>query len=122
MRRGPTIRRATYYNVMPLDEIPADRAESHLREYNRWMLPILNIHEAIPGHYAQLVYANKSPSRIKAIFGNGAMVEGWAVYGERAMLESGYGDNTAEIWLIYSKWLLRSVFNTILDYSVHART
>jgi uncharacterized protein (DUF885 family) len=110
---------ATYYNVMPLDEIPAERAESLLREYNKWMLPILNIHEAIPGHYAQLVYANKSPSRIKAIFGNGAMVEGWAVYGERAMLESGYGDHTAEIWLIYSKWLLRSVVNTILDYSVH---
>lgn len=110
---------ATYYNVMPLDEIAPERAESLLREYNRWMLPILNIHEAIPGHYAQLVYANKSPSKIKAIFGNGAMVEGWAVYGERAMLESGYGDHTAEMWLIYSKWLLRSVVNTILDYSVH---
>jgi len=110
---------ATYYNVIPLDEIPADRTESLLREYNRWMLPILNIHEAIPGHYAQLVYANKSPSRIKSIFANGAMIEGWAVYGERAMLESGYGDHTAEIWLIYSKWLLRSVVNTILDYSVH---
>jgi uncharacterized protein (DUF885 family) len=109
----------TYYNVMPLDEISAERAESFLREYNRWMLTILNIHEAIPGHYAQLVYANKSPSRIKSIFANGAMIEGWAVYGERAMLESGYGDHSAEIWLIYSKWLLRSIVNTILDYSVH---
>lgn len=109
----------TYYNVMPLDEISAERSASLLREYNRWMLQILNIHEAIPGHYAQLVYANKSPSKIKAIFGNGAMVEGWAVYGERAMLESGYGDHAAEMWLIYSKWLLRSVANTILDYSVH---
>jgi uncharacterized protein (DUF885 family) len=110
---------ATYFNVLPLDTLPADRAESLLREYNRWMLPILVIHEAIPGHYAQLVYGNKSPSRIKAIFGNGAMIEGWAVYGERMMLESGYGDDTAEMWLIYSKWLLRSVCNTILDYSVH---
>jgi uncharacterized protein (DUF885 family) len=109
----------TYYNVIPVDDLPPERAESLLREYNRWMLPILNIHEAIPGHYAQLVHANKSPSKIKAILGNGAMVEGWAVYGERAMLESGYGDHSAEIWLIYSKWLLRSVVNTILDYSVH---
>lgn len=109
----------TYYNVMPLDQISAERAESFLREYNRWMLPILNIHEAIPGHYTQLIYANRSPSKIKSIFANGAMIEGWAVYGERAMLESGYGDHTAEIWLIYSKWLLRSVVNTILDYAVH---
>ncbi len=109
----------TYYNVTPLDGATAEAAESSLREYNYWILQILNIHEAIPGHYAQLVYANKSPSIVKSIFGNGAMVEGWAVYSERMMLESGYGDNAPEMWLMYSKWNLRSVTNTILDYSVH---
>lgn len=109
----------TYYNVTPLDGATAEQAESSLREYNYWILQILNIHEAIPGHYAQLVYANRSPSIVKSIFGNGAMVEGWAVYGERMMLESGYGDNAPEMWLMYSKWNLRSVTNTILDYSVH---
>ncbi|WP_343731074.1 DUF885 domain-containing protein [Duganella sp.] len=109
----------TYYNVTPLDGATAEAAESSLREYNHWILQILNIHEAIPGHYAQLVYANRSPSIVKSIFGNGAMVEGWAVYGERMMLESGYGDNAPEMWLMYSKWNLRSVTNTILDYSVH---
>jgi uncharacterized protein (DUF885 family) len=109
----------TYYNVTPLDGLTAAQAESSLREYNEWILQILNIHEAIPGHYAQLVYANRSPSLVKSLFGNGAMVEGWAVYGERMMLESGYGDNAPEMWLMYSKWNLRSVTNTILDYSVH---
>ncbi|UTY57335.1 DUF885 domain-containing protein [Massilia sp. erpn] len=109
----------TYYNVTPLDKETPEQAESSLREYNHWILQILNMHEAIPGHYAQLVYANKSPSVIKSIFGNGAMVEGWAVYSERMMLESGYGDNAPEMWLMYSKWNLRSVTNTILDYSVH---
>ncbi|HJR70239.1 MAG TPA: DUF885 domain-containing protein [Gammaproteobacteria bacterium] len=109
----------TYYNVTPLDDLVPDRAESWLREYNAWMLPILNIHEAVPGHYVQLVYANRSQSLVKSIFGNGAMVEGWAVYAERMMLESGYGEHRAEAWLIYSKWNLRSVSNTILDYAVH---
>jgi uncharacterized protein (DUF885 family) len=109
----------TFYNVTPLDGMSAEQAESYLREYNHWILQILNIHEAVPGHYAQLVYANKSPSLIKSLFGNGAMVEGWAVYGERMMLESGYGGNTPEMWLMYSKWNLRVVSNTILDYSVH---
>ncbi len=109
----------TYYNVTPLDGERAERAESWLREYNRWMLPVLNIHEAVPGHYVQLVYANRSPSLIKSIFGNGAMIEGWAVYAERVMLESGYGEHRAEAWLVYSKWNLRSVCNTILDYGVH---
>ncbi|MEW6763250.1 MAG: DUF885 domain-containing protein, partial [Pseudomonadota bacterium] len=109
----------TYYNVTPLDNLTAEQAESSLREYNEWILQILNIHEAIPGHYAQLVYANRSPSLVKSLFGNGAMVEGWAVYGERMMLENGYGDNAPEMWLMYSKWNLRSVTNTILDYGVH---
>ena len=109
----------TYFNVTPLDSYSAERAESFLREYNRWILPVFIIHEAIPGHYVQLIYANRSPSRIKSIFGNGAMIEGWAVYSERMMLESGYGGNTPEAWLMYSKWNLRSVTNTILDYNVH---
>ncbi len=109
----------TYYNVTPLDDLTEAQAESTLREYNHWILQILNIHEAVPGHYTQLVHANKSPSLVKALFGNGAMVEGWAVYGERMMLESGYGNQAPEMWLMYSKWNLRSVTNTILDYSVH---
>lgn len=109
----------TYYNVTPLDHYSEAEAESYLREYNQYLLQILNIHEAIPGHYTQLVYSNKSPSLIKSILGNGAMIEGWAVYTELMMLENGYGNNSDELWLMYYKWNLRTVCNTILDYSVH---
>ncbi len=109
----------TYYNVDPLTGQPAAQAESYLREYNDYTLQILNIHEAIPGHYTQLVYANRSPSLVKSIFGNGAMIEGWAVYAERMMLESGYGAGTDEIWLMWDKWNMRVTLNTILDHAVH---
>jgi uncharacterized protein (DUF885 family) len=108
----------TFYNVTPLDDLTPEQAESTLREYNHWILQILNIHEAIPGHYTQLVYANRAPSKVKALFGSGSMVEGWAVYGERVMIESGY-EASPEMTLMYGKWHLRSVTNTILDYSVH---
>jgi len=119
----------TYYNVGSLAGWDKDKAESYLREYNHYILQILNIHEAIPGHYTQLVYANQSPSIIKAILGNNAMIEGWAVYTERMMLENGYdGDRgvnsteaSPEMWLMYYKWNLRSTCNTILDYSVHTK-
>ena len=47
------------------------------------------------------------------------MIEGWAVYGELMMLENGYGNNEPEMWLMYYKWNLRTVCNTILDISVH---
>jgi len=111
----------TYYNVGSLAGWDKARAESYLREYNHYILQILNIHEAIPGHYTQLVYSNQSPSLIKSIFGNGAMVEGWAVYTERMMLENGYGNDEPEMWLMYYKWNLRTTCNTILDYSVHCK-
>jgi uncharacterized protein (DUF885 family) len=110
----------TYYNVGSLSGWDAAKAESYLREYNHYILQILNIHEAIPGHYTQLVYANQSPSLIKSLFGSSSMIEGWAVYTERMMLEEGYGNNEPEMWLMYYKWNLRSTCNTILDYSVHA--
>lgn len=118
----------TYYNVGSLAGWDKDKAESYLREYNHYILQILNIHEAIPGHYTQLVYSNQSPSLIKSVFGNNAMIEGWAVYTERMMLENGYGSDSPgseqasdEMWLMYYKWNLRSTCNTILDYSVHTK-
>lgn len=108
----------TYYNVDPLDDYTPEKAESYLREYNHWALQVLSIHEAVPGHYVQLLYSNKSASKVKSLFGNGAMVEGWAVYGERMMMESGY-DESPEMGLMYAKWNLRVVCNAILDHAVH---
>jgi uncharacterized protein (DUF885 family) len=110
----------TYYNVGSLSGWSAEKAESYLREYNNYTLQILCIHEAIPGHYTQLVYANKAPSIIKSVLGNGAMVEGWAVFSEQEMIDAGFGDAAPEMRLMWYKWHLRSVCNTILDYSVHA--
>ena len=118
---GPYDKNAnTYYNVGSMSGWSKEDSESYLREYNDYILQILNIHEAIPGHYTQLVYSNQSPSIIKSILGNGAMIEGWAVYTERMMLESGY-KNSDEMWLMYYKWNLRTVCNTILDNSVQTR-
>jgi uncharacterized protein (DUF885 family) len=118
---GPYDKNAnTYYNVGSLSGWDAAKSESYLREYNDYILQILNIHEAIPGHYTQLVYSNQSPSIIKSILGNGAMIEGWAVYTEKMMLESGY-KSSDEMMLMYYKWNLRSTCNTILDISVHTK-
>jgi uncharacterized protein (DUF885 family) len=108
----------SYYNILSLTGMAPEKAESYLREYNNYTLQILSIHEAIPGHYAQLVYANRAPSLIKSIFGSGPMVEGWAVYGEEMMLDAGY-DPSPEMKLMWYKWHLRSVCNSILDFAVH---
>ncbi len=109
----------SYFNVGSLNGWAADKAESYLREYNQYTLQLLCIHEAIPGHYVQQVYANKSPSLIKSVFANGAMAEGWAVYCEEMMLDNGFGGDEPEMRLMWCKLHLREVCNTILDYKVH---
>lgn len=118
----------TYYNVGSLAKYTPEAAESYLREYNNYTLQILNIHEAIPGHYVQLIHSNKTPSMVQAILQNGAFIEGWALYAERMMMEEGWDRNTSinptvlsdEMWLMYYKFHLRGVCNTILDYSIQA--
>jgi uncharacterized protein (DUF885 family) len=108
----------TYYNVMDLSKMPAADAESELREYNTYSLQFLSIHEAMPGHCMQGVYNNKSGSIIKSVFGNGAMVEGWACYCEQMMMENGWGNNAPELWLTLYKWRLRECCNVLIDYGI----
>jgi uncharacterized protein (DUF885 family) len=83
------------------------------------MLQILTIHEAYPGHYVQMEYANRNPSLIRKILGSGVYIEGWAVYTEQMMLDQGYGDGDPALRLSQLKFYLRAVANTILDYRMH---
>ena len=109
----------TFYNVADLTHQPAAQSESSLREYNDYTLQILSIHEAMPGHCLQSVYSsNKSPDIIQAVFGNGATVEGWAVYCEKMMLDNGWANNSPEMWLMFYKWSLRECCNVIVDYGI----
>ena len=102
---------------------PADwspqRVESFLGEYNAAMLQVLTIHEAYPGHYVQLEYANRVPSLIRRVLGSGTYSEGWAVYTERMMLDQGFGGGDLGLRLNQLKFYLRAVCNAILDHKMH---
>jgi uncharacterized protein (DUF885 family) len=102
----------------PSDWTPQE-IRSFLEEYNSHMLKILTIHEAYPGHYVQLDYANRNPSLIRRVFQSDPFVEGWAVYGEVTMLNEGFGDGDLRLRLMQLKFYLRAVANSILDYEMH---
>ena len=95
------------------------RRESFLEEYNRWMLQILTIHEAYPGHYVQLEWSNRCPSLIRRVLQSGTFVEGWAVYTEQMMLDQGYGAGHPALRLMQLKFYLRTVCNALLDHGMH---
>jgi uncharacterized protein (DUF885 family) len=113
-----------FYWVTPIPkDWPKERVESKLREYNNYGLRILTIHEAIPGHYVQAEYASTieplSRRMLRAIYGSGVYVEGWAVYATAEMLKAGYLDNSPELKMQNLKWELRAIANTILDIRYH---
>jgi len=109
-----------FYWVTPLpDTWPKDRVESKLREYNFYKLKLLTIHEAMPGHYVQFEFANalepKSRRLLRAVFGNGPYIEGWAQYAEQTMLDEGFLNHSPEMELTFAKERLRVLANAILD-------
>jgi uncharacterized protein (DUF885 family) len=98
---------------------PKERIESKLREYNFYNLKLLTIHEAMPGHYVQGEFANEiePPTRrvLRAIYGNGPYVEGWAQYITQTMLDAGLLDGAPELRLTLLKQELRVDANAIID-------
>ena len=109
-----------FYWMTPIPaDWPRSRIDSKLREYNNFGLQELTIHEAMPGHYVQAEYANRIEPRtrrvLRAIWGNGPYVEGWAVYTQQMMSDEGYLDNSPALRLSLLKQLLRGQANTILD-------
>lgn len=112
--------RSVYAISPPPKDWDARRVESFLDEYNHRMMQILTLHEAYPGHYVQLEYANRNPSLVRRIFASGVYIEGWAVHMEQVMLDEGYGDGDLGLRLLQLKWYLRAVANAILDNNMHS--
>jgi uncharacterized protein (DUF885 family) len=107
-----------------IDEIPKAwtdaQVRSYLRDFNSYEMKMLSMHEAVPGHYVQFRYNNATPSLVRRVFGNGSYVEGWAVYTEGMMLDSGYGGDDPKLRLFQLKWRLREQSNTLIDAGFHA--
>ena len=118
---GPLDRgQKAFFAITPMpDDWSEEQRESNLREDNDRMLRLLTIHEAVPGHYLQGVYANRCPSIVRAIFASGLFAEGWAVYVTQVMMDVGYGADDPALLLVHWKFYLRSVTNAIIDAKIH---
>ena len=107
------------YWVTPIAKSATDKAaESKLREYNNFALKWLTIHEALPGHYVQFEHANNVQPQtrrlLRALFGNGPYIEGWAEYIAQVMMDEGYLNGDPKFRLVMRKIRLRVLSNAIL--------
>ena len=109
-----------YFAVMPIpSDWSAEQAGSFLREYNKWAIHELTLHEGVPGHLLQLTHSNQYKSRLRAALGSGPMVEGWACYGQDVMADAGYLNRDPRYLLAHYKFQMRLPVNALLDQGFH---
>ena len=116
---------SAFYWVTPIPkDWPAAQAEAKLREYNRYKMLSLTIHEAMPGHIVQGDYANRVTPEwrrlLRAVYGTNTYIEGWAVYAEQMMEALGEnGGSAVKAHLVALKADLRMYANVIIDVRLH---
>jgi uncharacterized protein (DUF885 family) len=99
---GPFEKRASeaYYNITNVAPDWSDeKKQQHLTYFNYPGLLGISVHEAMPGHYVQLLYQSQVPTDLRKIFAPSSLVEGWAHYAEQMMVDEGLGDNDPSIRL-----------------------
>ena len=108
---GPFETRATeaFYYVTPVEpEWDAKHKEEHLRLYNPWVVAMINVHEAYPGHYLEFLYAPRFPTLTRKLAHAATNSEGWAHYAEEMAIEQGFGGGDPKMKLAQlSEALLR---------------
>jgi uncharacterized protein (DUF885 family) len=91
---GPYEHKATeaFYYVTPVEpDWTEQHKEEHLRLYNPWVVGMINVHEAYPGHYLEFLYAPRFPTKTRKLTHSSSNSEGWAHYCEQMTVEQGFG-------------------------------
>lgn len=109
-----------YFDVMPIPyDWSREQTESFLREYNKWAIHELAIHEGVPGHLLQLTHSNLYKSKLRAVLASGPMIEGWACYSQDVMADEGFLNRDPRYLLAHYKFQMRMPVNAILDQDFH---
>jgi uncharacterized protein (DUF885 family) len=99
---GPFETEATeaYFSITGVDPSwTPEEQEQHLTYFNYPGLLGISVHEAMPGHYVQLLYQRQLPTDIRKVFVPRSFVEGWAHYAEQMMVDEGMGDGDPRVRL-----------------------
>lgn len=91
---GPfeTVATEAYYNITNVNpDWTEEQKRQHLTYFNYPGLLGITVHEAMPGHFVQLLYEQQIPTEVRKVFTPASLVEGWAHYTEQMMVDEGLG-------------------------------
>ncbi|MDQ3136667.1 MAG: DUF885 domain-containing protein [Gemmatimonadota bacterium] len=109
-----------FYVTLPDPSLPPDAAAQQRRGHCRHGIPAMVGHEAYPGHHLQLATSQGLGSEVRRHLWTPIMVEGWALYCERLLDETGYY-RTPEQRLFQLVNLLWRAIRIVLDIGLHTR-
>jgi hypothetical protein len=91
--------------------------EEELAEHTHLGIPMMMVHEGIPGHHLQFACASLQPSLIRRLFNANEHAEGWTTMLEDYMLDNGYVDNSIldEVRFITKRDISRLVARVGID-------
>jgi hypothetical protein len=91
--------------------------EDQLAEHTKLGIPVMMIHEGIPGHHLQFASAAHHPSFVRRIFSANEHAEGWTTMLEDFMLDVGYidADLVDEVRFIAKREMSRLVARVGID-------
>ncbi len=80
-----------FFYVTPIDESRSlEEQRAQLKGHSLYNIPVIALHEGYPGHHLQLIRANQVPSPVRRILATTVFIEGWALYCEEMMYETGF--------------------------------
>ena len=107
-----------FFVPFPPDEASEAEIAKRLESNCYPSIPSTSVHEAYPGHHWHLVMAKLNPSALRQVFGTSYFAEGWALYAERMMRESGFYDDPRHVLYQYEATLFRAA-RVVVDTSLH---
>lgn len=105
--------------ITPIDETASEEQQrSQLSEHSIYSIPIIALHDGIPGHHLQLVRSMESAYPVRKQMLNSLFMEGWALYCEEMMYEHGfYSDPRVQFFQL--KDMIWRACRVIIDVGLH---
>ncbi len=86
---------ATFFDItLPDPSWPAAKREGYTMTYG--LLRSTAVHEVYPGHFVQIRWLDRAPTRAQKLLGSFTFHEGWAHYAEQMMIDEGFGGGDPE--------------------------
>ncbi len=95
---------------------PAPRTAALLAFHARGAIDSVSVHEALPGHYLQLLHQRETKSKVRRLAWSATAGEGWAHYCEEAAIRAGYtGADAFRTRAFYIRMALQRAARVVVD-------